>query len=109
MQLSKSPRLLSCSLSAKMKCLSPREDVHPLIKKAEVPPILGISAAPWGYLCGYRISSLGAGGEAFERLHESWGTVVLVLFRGLLSLAGNFPLRHASSVRATISATPRVY
>lgn len=92
-----------------MKCLSPREDVHPLIKKAEIPPVLGISAAPWGYLCGDMISIVGSGGEAFERFHKSWGQAVLVLLQGLLSLAETSALQQASSARATISVTPRVY
>ena len=56
-----------------MKCLSPREDVQPLIKKAEIPPILGISAAQWSYLCGCVMSSMGSGGEASERFHDFEG------------------------------------
>lgn len=87
------PEASSCSFSAKMKCLSPREDFHPLIKKAEIPLVLGISEA-W---CGHQCDGLWVLwilewnlGERHSRFHRAWGTVSLELLNRLLAAAQTF-------------------
>ena len=94
--------LLPCSFSAKMKCLSAREDSHPLIKKAEILFVPGISTAPGGYLCdgsGAVASRVGLGWEAFQVLRFLGHSLVGIIKR-LLSPAETFLLWTTFSMNA---------